>query len=102
MSNSIKFTPSGGKVTVLLKVTQVNDLSHKSKSDKSDNSDKNDKSSLNSSISANSAPDKEIIIDADDLNKPDISKKSSINTDQKMIHFEMIFRDTGVGISLEN
>ena len=83
---------------------QVNDLSHKNKSDKSDISE-TDKSSNYSSISANSVPDKEILLDLDDANDLDISnpaQKSSYNKDKKMVHFEMIFRDTGVGISPEN
>ena len=44
LSNSIKFTPSGGQVKVLLKVNQVSELSQSNKSNKSAKSEKDDKS----------------------------------------------------------
>ena len=51
-------------------------------------------------------PDKEILPDSEDENENPCNlnptKNSNRSHEHKMVHFEMIFRDTGVGISPEN
>ena len=78
LSNSIKFTPRGGVVSVHLRVIEVSDMQDEDSDGK--------KSDL-------SAPDKEVI-NSDAENPP--------TNMFKMIRFQMTFRDSGCGISKEN
>lgn len=89
LSNSIKFTPAGGDVVVLLNVLSVCD-------DSSDQGNSDGRSASHSSSahqsSEGSAPDKQILD----------SVKSDQLTIKQIVTFQMIFRDTGCGISPEN
>ena len=79
MSNGIKFTPRGGEVSVHLRVT--------------DEDVRKDPNISSASSSDCSIADKSIVLMTE-------SNQTSYNTYlDKKIRFEMIFRDTGCGIS---
>ena len=85
LTNAVKFTPRNGIVSVLMRITDAQPILQEGSAGKMKNfCDKE-------SDSPRSVPDKEIII-------------NSIRSEQaeQLITFEMIFRDTGCGISHEN
>ena len=83
LSNGIKFTSRFGTVSVLLKILEVKDLPELHLDQEGDP----DESMISSAME--SAPDKDDLFD-------------SVDTQEKLITFHMIFRDSGCGISPEN
>ena len=79
MSNGIKFTSSGGVVSVHLHVKKVEDVP---------------KEVVGSEESYESAPDKDVVVSS---NEKYIEKS---NLKEKIISYTITFRDSGCGISI--
>ena len=77
LTNAVKFSQQGGEVSVHLNVTSISDIEDEP----------------SSSSNQLSAPDKEII-------SYDCDSNASIA--DKLVSFDVIFRDTGCGISPDN
>jgi len=87
LSNGIKFTSGGGTVSVHLRVIRVFDVFDEGATVKSE-------SVSSRSDSDNSIPDKEVRLEEE--------SEGVERTEEKVVSYEMIFRDTGTGISPEN
>ena len=77
LTNSIKFTPAGGEVTVLLNLLSITNI------DEPEGEEEEEEEESKSGES-------------------DQQKNKVDDTDERFLTFQMIFRDTGCGISEEN